>query len=1336
MRVWVILSLSFVAALCCSSLGYSQLTSSGCEGLTTYTNGQPDDPIFYFPNGQLGDLTVVPAIAGSSFNFVWSRFVPGSSNWSAYTTQNNQASSTITGLQPGAYFVSIRNTSNTIVGCYRAWIAQVIQEPSVDVLPIASNCVGPVNLSATFTPGQITPISNLPESQLVIDANTQVSVCFSGSHTWVSDLAFHLKGPATCGSPDILLMANPGAIGQGAVCNMSDNINNFCFSTESTNNINVCASSTGGLSGTYGSYGNTQIPINWSGIYGCDAMNGGWTVQIFDCIGGDTGSLTDATITFSGTDLCGVNQNVSYTTPPGYSSFIADNSCSSASASSFVVSPAISPSTLNCTFGYEWSSDPYVYIADSTSSLNITLNSLVDAQGNPMPWQNVDFTLDITITCDELASENDCFGGNQSDTETYVNIPLTPTAIAPMSPICADNGIVQLTADVPGGEWSGPGIIDPVAGQFDPMATGEGFFDVNYTFTDPCILPSTITLEVGVLPNLTVNFDDNVCVDAATFLLTTSSLAGSYFGDGIIDAATGLFDPALAGVGSHDVSFVTNTTCPLTLVESIAVQPLPELVLPASTDVCSSDAYQIIAAGADFYAWSPAGDLTDATVANPIAVIAVTTTFSLIGTSVFGCESFADITLTVPDLPVVSVDPVSTICPDDLITLSALGSTGVWSWQLPSGLEIGTTQSIDISPLISTDYTVQLTDNCGNQADYTIAVPVESGYDVNAGNDDLFCLGQSYEIMATVDGASPSVQWTSADGVVVGAGNQPNLVINEGGQYEITIVSPLGCNYSDDVVIVQAPLPTVSAGSNTTICQNQAFSLNASGASTYTWLPAVGLNNASIANPQVTINAPATYTVIGADNNGCTDTTSIQLTLFPAPSLSANDVAMICPSVDVTLMATGSTGTYIWSPATSLNTTTGTTVVASPTVSMNYTVTLTDNCGVQLSESVAVPVEEDYAVNAGTDTFFCEGGEITAVAVISGANAQLSWSTADGAILGLTNGASIVANAQGNYGITLTSPLQCTYTDYVYIDEVFYANVNMPDTMTFCPGAATDLSVGGPWDAVLWSNGQTQSNISVGSEGDYSVAVTQDGCTISDTLFVQRVVLPVINLGPDVTFCQGESDVITTGYVGQWSNGFVSDALTVTTEGTYGFTYTLDGCSVADELDVTIIPLPYVDAATTQFACIGQPYTIELIGLPNATYEWSTGDHMTDTIVDHPGRYWATVSNVCGSVAAAIDVVFEDCESAVYTPNCFTPDHDGVNDVWQIVTRNILSLQVQVMNRWGEVVFESTELNPAWTGGFNGSGTYVEDGLYFYRMKYVKHDGQEALEEGSMFIIR
>ena len=162
---------------------FAQLSGTGCLGETSYTDGQPNDPIYYYPVGQLGELTVVPEVAGTSFNFVWYRYIPGNLTWTSFTTQNNQASSTITNLQPGAYFVSVRNSANAFVGCYRAWIVRVLQEPQVDVQPITPGCSGPISLVGTFTPGQLSPISNLTESQMFINANTEITVCFTGTHT-------------------------------------------------------------------------------------------------------------------------------------------------------------------------------------------------------------------------------------------------------------------------------------------------------------------------------------------------------------------------------------------------------------------------------------------------------------------------------------------------------------------------------------------------------------------------------------------------------------------------------------------------------------------------------------------------------------------------------------------------------------------------------------------------------------------------------------------------------------------------------------------------------------------------------------------------------------------------------------------------------------------------------------------------------------------------------------------------------------------------------------------------------------------------------------------------
>src|SRR5690606_6166717 len=134
-----------------------------------------------------------------------------------------------------------------------------------------------------------------------------------------------LVGPASCGSPTILLSPNPGSNGQYYICNGSDNFTNLCFSNQSTAIFNPC--SPGTYSGTYGGYGpGGGTMINWNALNGCDASQPGWAVQVYDCVSGDIGSLTGANITFNGTSVGGAPVTYNYASQSGFSSPIADNS--------------------------------------------------------------------------------------------------------------------------------------------------------------------------------------------------------------------------------------------------------------------------------------------------------------------------------------------------------------------------------------------------------------------------------------------------------------------------------------------------------------------------------------------------------------------------------------------------------------------------------------------------------------------------------------------------------------------------------------------------------------------------------------------------------------------------------------------------------------------------------------------------------------------------------------------------------------------------------------------------------------------------------------------------
>ncbi|MFM7726716.1 MAG: hypothetical protein ACKO7B_08440, partial [Flavobacteriales bacterium] len=361
----------------------------------------------------------------------------------------------------------------------------------------------------------------------------------------------------------------------------------------------------------------------------------------------------------------------------------------------------------------------------------------------------------------------------------------------------------------------------------------------------------------------------------------------------------------------------------------------------------------------------------------------------------------------------------------------------------------------------------EVTDNCQNTATAQVTVPIEATPSIDAGDDVVLCTGSSTQLTATMVGNYNSLLWTTMNGAITGSPSLATIQTTLDGVYTATITTSLGCEYSDDVSVDVVPLPTVNAGDNTAVCGGQPHPLAATGATTYSWSPATGLSNPSSATPNVTINAPITYTVTGTDGNGCVNTDQISLTIVPPPQLNAQSVAMICPGSDVLLQASGSAGNYAWSPATGLNTTTGDAVMASPMVTTQYTVTLTDECGVQLTLPVNVPVEQLYTATAGNDVNFCEGEEATLLGNVTGSNPDISWYNGGSLIPGANN-ETLITSQPGTYSIQVQTPLGCTYDDAVIVNEIAYPTFYLADTISFCPGTSATLTIPGSWDALQW----------------------------------------------------------------------------------------------------------------------------------------------------------------------------------------------------------------------------------------------------------------------------
>jgi len=441
----------------------SQITANGNNGVrpTSYTNGSPNNSIFIWcGSGNNGSLSYTPTSGSSPYTFNWFSYNNTSFSWTTLTTQNG-TTSTLNNLPSGGYRVEVYSSNGTLVGCDIAWVWNVNNQVTASNSQVSC---GSTNLTGTntITPNPFT-YYNPPPPQSIINSNTIITVCFTGTHTWVSDLGFFLIGPTSCGSPVITLSPNPGANGQGNICNMGDNFNNLCFTKAAAPNFNPCTASTP-YTGTYDSYGSTPgTVINWNPLIGCNAAQGGWRVQVFDCVSLDFGSLTSATITFSNlTSICGSPTTITYNSG-NINSTINDNSCSQATASIYQVPPPANlttPITLNGTTTRIWSSSPSVTIAN-TSNLNttasnittpttLTLTSTFSVGGTPICTTTAQTTFTPTpLTANFTSTNPACYNGCNGSASA------TPTSgTSPYNYIWTPNGNTQTISNLCSGTYN------------------------------------------------------------------------------------------------------------------------------------------------------------------------------------------------------------------------------------------------------------------------------------------------------------------------------------------------------------------------------------------------------------------------------------------------------------------------------------------------------------------------------------------------------------------------------------------------------------------------------------------------------------------------------------------------------------------------------------------------------------------------------------------------------------------------------------------------------------------------------------------------------------------
>ncbi len=296
-------------------------------------------------------------------------------------------------------------------------------------------------------------------------------------------------------------------------------------------------------------------------------------------------------------------------------------------------------------------------------------------------------------------------------------------------------------------------------------------------------------------------------------------------------------------------------------------------------------------------------------------------------------------------------------------------------------------------------------------------------------------------------------------------------------------------------------------------------------------------------------------------------------------------------------------------------------------------------------------------------------------------------------------------------------------------EEIFLAKLNIcslpqptitaSGPTTFCVGDSVTLT-SSEANSYLWSNSATTQLITTQTSGFYWVQITdENGCTARDSIIINVLPTPIVNLGRDTVICNNEINLFTLNAANPnslylWNTGATTQIISVTSQGLYSVLVTsANGCTSSDEINVDFKPPIYVNLGKDSIMCPGELITLSA-GNGYDSYLWSDGSTFNYLDVRYPGTYSLIVKK--DGCYASDEVKIKECDTEIWFPNAFTPNSDGNNDLFYPVYNNIGIQTLYVYNRWGNKIYEGSGKNATWNGKQNGE--ICPSGVYYYVFDY------------------
>ena len=750
-----------------------------------------------------------------------------------------------------------------------------------------------------------------------------------------------------------------------------------------------------------------------------------------------------------------------------------------------------------------------------------------------------------------------------------LNSPPVINAGADVS-ICAGESVTLTGSGAGTGgsySWTG-GVSDGVA--FSPSSTGT--YTVTGTDGNGCVGTDEVTVTVNAIPSAPTADPSNVtqyCLGATSSSMSAVSISGYTLkwydvNDNLL--VTGSTGPVPTTTSAGSTTYKVTQTNGVSQCESAAllitvvVDALPtvSVVGGSSQSLCDGSSVSLSGSGAVSYSWSGV-DASNNAISNGTSFVppaSTTTTYTVTGTDGNGCSNSTSVDVTSTGSPVINAGADVSICAGESVTLtgSGAGTGGSYSW---TG---GVSDGVAFSPSSTGTYTVTGTDGngCVGTDEVTVTVnAIPSAPTADPSNVTQYCLGATSSSMSAVSISGYTLKWYDVnDNLLVTGSTGPVPTTTSAGSTTYKVTQTNGVSQCESaallITVVVDALPTVSVvqGSTKIVCDNLSVFLQGTGASSYSWSGLDKQGNTVVNRTSFTppLSTTTVYTVTGTDGNGCTNTSSIQVSSVPGPSITASaSPSVICEGEAATLSASGldaalPNNSYVWStgPGKQIN--------VSPLTTTTYTVTGTDANGCTGSAQATLsvtPSPDAPSLSPSNVTEYCKGDlNPSALEVVVDNNNIVNWYNSN--MQFLYSGASGPVPSTNTAGVqsyyaTQTNPSSGCESLPLKVDINIYELPTISATnRSVCLGdtlilTASGAGIGGTY---TWYNGGTAistPNITPTASTQYTVkGENSSGCIGEKTIDVIVNQTPIApNVVSPIKYCKDAAaqplSAITTG---------------------------------------------------------------------------------------------------------------------------------------------------------------------------------------------------------------